>query len=141
MIRAAVAADIPRLVEMGLRFLRESPYRSQLKENPEQMAKTAAMVLEKDGWLVFECDGKVCGMIGWVLFPHFLSGEMIAGEVVWWVEPEHRGQGPRLVREAEKKAKVQGAARMQMIAPNEEVARMYARMGYDFVESAHQKTL
>jgi hypothetical protein len=31
-------------------------------------------------------------MLGYVIFPHFLSGELVAGEVFWWVEPEDTGR-------------------------------------------------
>lgn len=141
MIRAAYLGDIPRLVEMGQRFHRETAYSDHLKANPEQMRMMAEKILKDDGWLVSERDGQICGMIGIVLFPHFLSGEMIAGEVVWWVEPEYRGEGVKLMRAAEKRAKASGAKRMQMIAPTDQVAAVYRRLGYDFVESAYQKTL
>src|SRR5262249_9723653 len=103
--------------------------------------KTAKTILESNGWLVLERGGQVCGMIGWGLFPHFLSGELVAGEVVWWVDPEHRGQGLNLLREAEKKARAAGAKRMRMTAPTDQGAEVYTRLEYDYVESAYQKTL
>jgi GNAT superfamily N-acetyltransferase len=63
------------------------------------------------------------------------------GEVFWWVEPEHRGEGVKLLREAEKRAKHAGAQTMQMIAPTDKVAGLYQRFGYEFVEAAYQKSL
>lgn len=126
---------------MGLRFRESSEYRHHITSNPEQMAKTAAFIISQDGFLVSERGGKVCGMIGFVLYPHFLSGEMIAGEVAWWVEPEHRGEGIKLVREAERQAKAKGAVKMQMIAPTRQVGMIYERIGYDWLEAAYQKNL
>jgi histone acetyltransferase (RNA polymerase elongator complex component) len=61
--------------------------------------------------------------------------------VEWWVEPEHRGAGVRLVREAEKRAKEAGAQRIQMIAPTKQVGAIYERLGYAFIESAYGKRL
>jgi GNAT superfamily N-acetyltransferase len=127
---------------MGRRFRRETDYQRHLAENPETMAATARHLVAQGGVLVSEQPGgALVGMIGWVLFPHFLSGEVIAGEVFWWVEPEHRGQGLRLMRAAERQARQNGAQKMQMIAPTDAVATLYRRFGYEFVEAAYQKAL
>lgn len=141
MIRNAIDGDLDRLVEMGLRFHGETDYKDHLKANPEQMRAIAKQLADAGGLLVSERSGVVVGMIGFVLFPHFLSGEVVAGEVFWWVEPEHRGEGIKLLKEAEKRAESAGASRMQMIAPNDHVATVYKRLGYEFVESAYQRSL
>ncbi len=141
MIRTATENDLPRLVEMGLRFRDQTSYSEHLGRNPQKMGELAAQLMEAGGVLVSERDGQVVGMIGYVLFPHFISGEMTASEAFWWVEPEHRGDGIKLLREAEKRAKQAGALRMQMIAPNDKVAQLYERFGYAFVESAYQRNL
>lgn len=141
MIRLACESDVPRLVEMGLRFRRETGYCQHLAESAGNMAQTATRLIESGGVLVSERAGQIVGMIGIFLFPHFLSGEMTAGEVFWWVEPEHRGEGIKLLREAEKQARERGAVKLQMIAPTAKVAALYERLGYEFVESAYQRTL
>jgi GNAT superfamily N-acetyltransferase len=141
MIRLATLADIPRIVEMGLRFRESSDYKNHIVANTEQITKLSELVIAQEGCLLSERDGKVCGMIAVYLFPHFISGELIAGEVVWWVEPEYRGEGIKLVREAERRARAKGAVKMQMIAPTEQVARIYERIGYDYIESAYQRDL
>jgi GNAT superfamily N-acetyltransferase len=61
--------------------------------------------------------------------------------VLWWVEPEHRGDGLRLLREAESRAKLANAKYMQMIAPTEAVETVYKRLGYQYVESTYQRAL
>jgi GNAT superfamily N-acetyltransferase len=141
MIRLAVDSDVPRLVEMGLRFLRESSYARHLSENPQQMAELAGQLVTSGCVLVSERDSQIVGMLGYVLYPHFLSGELVAGEVFWWVEPEFRGEGVKLLRDVERRAKAVGARRMQMISPTDQVAAVYQRCGYEFVEAAYQKTL
>lgn len=141
MIRLAVAADVPRLVEMGLRFRASSEYRRHVRENAAQMTSTATMLVERGGMLVSERAGAVVGMLGYILFPHFLSGETVASEVCWWVEPEYRGEGLKLLRAAETHAKAAGAVHMHMIAPSDQVASIYQRCGYEFVEAAYQRTL
>jgi GNAT superfamily N-acetyltransferase len=141
MIRTATVQDIPRMVEMGERFRHDSTYGTRFAKNPKQMAVLAEKLIAKDSALLAERDGKVIGMLGYIVYEHFVSGETFAGEVFWWVEPEFAGDGPRLMREAEKRAKQAGAVEMQMIAPTEKVAKFYERCNYAFVESTYQKTL
>lgn len=141
MIRLAAESDVPRLVEMGLRFRRESEYHRHLRENPEKMGELAAQLVAQGSLLVSQVDSDLVGMLGYVLFPHFLSGDLVAGEVFWWVDPRHRGEGLRLLRAAEGRARSCGAQFMQMIAPNERVADLYKRLHYSFVESAYQRAL
>lgn len=141
MIRLAREADIPRLVEMGQRFRRESSYAERLADNPEKMAELGRQLLKVDGLLLSEKDGELTGMLGFILHNHFISGEVFAGEVFWWVEPERRGDGLRLLREAEKRARARGAKYMQMIAPTDQVATIYKRLDYEFVEATYQKAL
>jgi GNAT superfamily N-acetyltransferase len=141
LIRAATSADVPRVVEMGLRFRRETNYQRHIAENPAALANMAALLVNAGGLLVSERERRIVGMIGFYLFPHFLSGEQIAGEVCWWVEPEFRGEGIKLLRAAETAARAAGAVRMQMIAPTNQVATIYQRCGYEFIEAAYQRTL
>src|SRR5580698_1547835 len=116
-VRLATAEDIPRLVAMGRRFRSETSYSKYLGENPERMAELGAILLAKDGLLVLERDGEAVGMLGFILHSHFISGELVAGEVFWWVEPEHRGDGLKLLEETKRRAKIAGAKYLHMIAP------------------------
>jgi GNAT superfamily N-acetyltransferase len=141
-IRSAMAADLDRLVEMGLRFREETAYKQHLGENADEMRKLATRLIAGDGEiLVSERDGNLVGMLGYIVYAHHLSGEKIAGELFWWVEPEARGDGLRLLRQAEKRAKAAGATRMQMISPSKRVSDLYERLGYEQVETTYQVTL
>lgn len=142
MIRLATANDLPRMVEMGLRFLEESPYKKYFARNPGKMLELGERLLASAGGiLVAQKDQEIVAMLGFIVHEHFISGERVAGEVFWWVEPEHRGAGLRLLREAEKEAKARGAVNLQMIAPDERVGKLYGLLGYEFLESTHQKSL
>lgn len=141
MIREATEQDLPRLVEMGMHFHEASPYREHIRGNPEQFRKLGEQLLAKNGLILSERAGKICGMLGYFVYPHFMSGEMVAGEVFWWVEPRYRGEGVKLMKEAERRAKSAGAVRMQMIAPDDRVATLYKWRKYSFVEAAYQKNL
>lgn len=128
---------------MGRRFIESSHYRAIVPDNPDQLRTTAAgLITSESGFVaVDDRDGTLVGMIGILLFPHHLSGERIAGEVFWWVEPERRGGGVRLMKRAEAWAKDHGAVRMQMIAPSAPVGALYARLGYAPVEIAYERAL
>ncbi len=140
-VRAATADDIPCLVEMGRRFRSQSSYANFLADNPEKMAALGRQLLAQDGLLLMEREGQVTGMIGFIIHSHFISGETVAGEVFWFVDAEHRGDGLKLLNEVKRRARKAGAKYLHMIAPNERVAKLYKALGYTFVESTYQINL
>lgn len=142
-MRMATEADVPALVAMGERFIAESEYRAHIGANAAQMSRVlTGLVTSADGCvLVTGPTGAPTGMIGLVLLNHPYSDERIASELFWWVEPERRGDGLRLLRAAEDWARSHGATRMQMVAPNDRVSRLYERLGYSRVEVAYQRSL
>lgn len=145
MIREATQADIPRIVQLGSQSLIDGPYKDLLKDTPEQTAKLALEVIRDKGKiLLYENDeGKVCGLLGFIIFPHYFTGEITAGELMWYVEPHERMGCPafRLLWEAEKLAKSLGAKRMQLTAPTTKVEEMYKRFGYQQIEVSFQKEI
>lgn len=141
MIREALESDIPRMVEMGRRFREESSYNEHLTDNPAKMAALGKILIEKNSLLVSERAGEIVGMLGFVIHSHFISGDVMAMEVFWWVEPDHRGEGVKLLHEMKNRARAAGAKFYQMIAPNEKVAEFYKAIGCLWVESTYQGTL
>jgi len=145
MIREASEADMPRVVEMGRRFLLESPYRDHLKDDPEALRNAFLSFLQNPQakMLLFQEGTQTVGMLIFFLFPHYFTGDPTAGEVVWYVIPEARGgmAGLRLLNAAERLASSLGAKRMQMVAPTDRIAELYKRRGYTFVESTYQREL
>lgn len=133
--------DVPRMVEMGQRFRRETSYAKHLRDNPEKMTQLANDLISKGTALISERDGKVIGMLLYIMTEHFLSGDLFSIEVAWWVEPEHRGEGPKLVAEMKRRSRNAGAKFYQMIAPTKEVENFYDHTGMVFVESAWQGSL
>lgn len=141
-IRAATSADLDAIVTMAQAFLRETPYGTQIGTNPDRLRNFAAGLLEKDGAAIAlaEIDGAVVGMIALWCFPHPFSGERIAAELVWWVNPETRGSaGVRLLKWAEAWARDQGAVALQMVAPTDRIGDFYARVGYERIEVSYQR--
>jgi GNAT superfamily N-acetyltransferase len=128
---------------MGARFISETDYAGIISVNPDRLSASVKAVADNpDGViLVSGSDATITGMIAMLAYDHPFSGERMAFEVVWWVEPEARGDGVRLLRAAEDWAMEQGIGKMQMVAPNERVGALYERMGYLPVETSYQRTL
>lgn len=146
MIRVATVEDVPRIVEMGLRFLASSAYGHQLAQNADQIGVTAAaMIAHPDGeiFVAEAADQSLVGMIVVFIYPHPLSGERVAGELCWWVEPMARGRvsGARLLAHAEAWAVAQKADVFQMMAPTEAVGRIYEKRQYEKLETHYQRRL
>lgn len=131
---------------MGSRSLLEGPYKDQLEDRPDVTTALARQLLGL-GYariLVSEADGNIGGVFAFIVFPHYFSGEQVAGEVIWYVEPEARksGAGLELLWAAEKLAASLGAKKMQLTAPTEEIASMYRKLrGYKQVETAFQRPI
>src|SRR5690348_7160609 len=144
-IREATVLDLPRIVEMGREFLLSGPYKDHLKDSPEEAAKTAARIYENPSCKILVADDgeRAVGIFAYVLFPHYFSGELTAGELIWFLEPEYRKSWTalQLWMEAEKRAMEAGAIYMQVTAPSEHVAEIYKRRKYEAVEMTYQKKL
>lgn len=141
MIRLAKENDVPRMVEMGERFRRETSYAKFLSKNPSRMEALGKQLMTHDGLLASEEGGKLVGMLGYITHDHFISGDKMVGEVFWWVEPEHRGEGLKLVLAMEKKGRENGAVCSQLVAPDERTGNFYKLLGYEFVEATYQRKL
>lgn len=143
-IRTATPSDIERIVELGAESLMQGPYKDEVK-NPDQWRKTAlGVVLNADGCiLVAEEDGKVQGLLGFMVYPHYFTGLKSAIELMWYVSPDYRKSmmGICLARAAMRLAKSMGAVNMQMTAPTAEVGKAYEAMGFKPLETAYQKAL
>lgn len=143
-IREANESDIPAIVKLGSRSLLDGPYKDKIKDNPEQSAETALTIIRKSGKvLVWEEDNQITGLLAFIMFPHYFSGELTAGEMMWYVVPEARkgGAALKLLWEAEKLAKQMGAVSMQFTSPSREVDALYNRFGYKPVETTYMKRL
>lgn len=143
MIRQATVEDRERLAEMGRRFAAETEYRELVNVDPARIQATVDHMLSNPDGVVFVSgtDATTTGMIALLAYDHPFSGERTAFEVVWWVNPEARGDGVRLLRAAEGWALDRGIRKMQMVAPNERVGALYKRLGYAPVEISYQRSL
>ncbi len=145
MIREATEKDIPRIVELGSRSLIEGPYKDLLADKPEVTANLAARLLNlKTAQILVADEDQIVGIFAFIVFPHYFSGETVAGEIIWYVVDEARKSNCalELLWAAEKKAFELGAKKMQLTAPTDEIARMYGLLrGYGKVEIVFQRSL
>lgn len=143
MIRPATHDDVPALVELGIRFMRESGYSRSLTINPEAQAGLAAMLIEAPNGLVLadEREGEITGMIGVIATQHPHSGDPVMSELFWYVMPRARGGGVRLLAAAEDWARSHGIRKSIVVSPNRQVSALYKRLGYAPLELQFIKDL
>lgn len=143
MIREASLTDVPRLLEMAEHFISSDLYRAVIAFEREPLTRLLMrLITEPEGMLWVDVVAmQVVGAIGVLIFDHPMSGERAVTELFWWVEPDHRGHGIRLWRQAEQWARDQAAQQMLMIAPTDAVGTLYERQGYQRVETSYMRRL
>jgi len=129
----AMHADIPRCVEMGARFFRDSGQSGGFVA--DHFADTLASLIEQDRAALIVSDR---GMIGGVLVPSFCNRDwLIAVELFWWAED---GQGLRLLRAFEDWA-VPHEIRITTQDANTRPDKALLRKGYARMETSFKRTL
>lgn len=144
MIRPATLDDTDSLVRMAQHFAATPEYAGSLRLDPDTVASLIGTLLENPQALLLVAEqepGQLIGMMVVICFPHMLSGEWMASEIAWWMEPSYRGEGVQMYHYAERWARQQGARALQMVAPNPRVERFYAQLGLTKIETAYQKRL
>jgi GNAT superfamily N-acetyltransferase len=153
MIREATAADRFRIIEMTTRFILESQYHHWLSgATPERIGAYVDAVLESGVIFVYELGNynapeqgvKILGMLALLPFEHPLTGQRVAEEFAWWVDPEHRRglAGPRLLAHMERWCVQNRLHMVKMVAPDgSSVGDFYNRSGYQALETHWIKVL
>lgn len=138
-IRQATAGDVDAVVDLGLRFARESVYSERLLITEAGIRGLFSWVIEHGIiWLSLKSDEPVA-MLGMAILPHMLTGQLYASEIFWWSNPEARGHGLRLFYTAQAWAKAEGVTMMQLVAPTPDAEALYSRLGYTKIEAVYAK--
>lgn len=133
MIKSCGYDDIEDLLLMGEKFCKIA----------EQ--KYCKMALKKT--LINLIDHGIClrskkGCIGGIVYPMYMSGELVSQEFFWWSEDK---TGKELLDEFELKSKEMGAKNVIMVSLAKSgynrVADIYKKCGYEFLESNFIKGL
>jgi GNAT superfamily N-acetyltransferase len=141
-IRRATVADTDAVVGMAMRFLSEGSYRAFISRNETVARELVERVLENSeaSVLVADTGESLVGMVAAITLAHPYSGQKTVSELIWWVDPSHRGTvGIRLLSALESWAKSVHAEMIQMVAPaGSGVEHIYERRGYVPVETMYQ---
>lgn len=144
-IRIANLMDTIKVVDLGRKFLKAGPYNGLLTDSPEHFTKFAmSIILSPTARVLVAVDEKdtPIGVLAFFVVPHWMSGDMIASEIIWYVEPDYRGKvALDLYWAAKIMAKEMGAAFIQFTAPTEAVGKIYIRDGFKQIEVGYQKRL
>lgn len=148
MLHLAEHDDIPDITRMCLAFKAASPY-AFLETSQDQVRQTILRLIEGDkneNVVVLAKEGnKTVGMVAGVAQPFLFSNERVAGELVWWVDPEHRKSthGKELHAAFEFWAAKVGAAVVTMALLEDKradkITKLYERKGYTLAERAFLK--
>jgi hypothetical protein len=150
MIRIATLEDIEAVLELGKQSLIDGPYAGKIQFNVDRARGFVTNVINVLGKIVlWEEGGQAVGLLAFIFFPHYFSGEPTAQELMYYVRPEFRavksfGDSPslRLLQAAEQIAINLGAKKFQLTAPAKTgLGLLYDRVGYRLVEEGYQKCL
>lgn len=141
MIREAECADVDAIVQMATDFLGATRYGTLLTHRPSAMRSFAErLIAMEDGGILIALDGAdPIGLLAMWIYLHPMSGDRIASELVWWVDPNRRGVGVKLLKRFEEWARVRQADILQMVAPSERVGAFFQAMHYEAVEVMYQR--
>lgn len=145
MIRLLTVYDLPLASQMGPKFYAEGKVPGEFI--PEVFVASWTTLIDRGlGFIVglFE-ESKLCGCLGAAVTKCLNSGKLIASEMFWFVLPEARGGGLRMLQAYEDEAKRRGAVRCSMalikgLQP-EALGKLYERRGYRAFEIAYSKEL
>ena len=142
MIREATEKDIPALVEMGREFFKLTGL--PIEYSGDSVAKMIGNLIDGESAVVF-VDEEVKSAIAGLVYPFYFNTDILSGnEMFWWVSPEKRGSGIRLMDKLEEWARDKGADLFQMTClheGHEKIGSYYQRRGYKPTEHNFMRSL
>jgi GNAT superfamily N-acetyltransferase len=146
-IRALTVAELPLCVPFGQAFFEEFQLRGTF--HPEHFLKTWTVFVEQLGAVVLalSVNEQVIGGLGALDSLDVFTGERVATEMFWYIDPAHRtGTGAlRLLRAFEAWGRSRGATELRlshfMMKNNDPLQRLYEHRGYTLLEQGYQKRL
>ncbi len=144
MIRNAVASDKAAVLRMARSFHSAAELPFAFSAATTSMLFDACLQDEDRLCLIYERDGAAVGMLAAYAACHMLAPVKIANEIVWWVEPQHRGRSAVAMLQAyERWARQRGCALIHMVGLGADpvTAKLYERQGYLAAERHFMKPL
>lgn len=133
------------MLEMGKRFFDASGYAEITEYDPDTFLATLRAA-SGSVILVVEKEGVIVGMALALIFPlYFNAKHTFAQEVLWWIDPEHRGIGSKLFDALVAESKARGAQSMSVTATEtlepERVGGFYMKRGFRLADHSYIKKL
>ena len=144
MIREATIDEFRLVATMAKNF---EDHTSYVKVDVEHTIKEYKRIIESGTGIVFALieDGKVVGGVGGVKFIDIHYPRLLAVETFWFVLPEYRGGGIKLLIRFEQWAKDNNCERVAFIhlsdSHPEILKKIYTRRGYTMVETHYEKVI
>lgn len=124
---------------MAAKFYSLSGYESRIPFSRQDCGLLFDSALEQGLVFVADCDGPIGLVLGLTMPSVANRSHLVGSELIWWVEPEYRGIGRKLLQSIQDAARDLGVSMWSMIsleATRPEVAeRLYLSEGYEKVES------
>jgi len=147
-IHEATKEDAIDLAILGKQFVKESQ-NELLGWNSTKVFASLLDAISRDDFGVFilRHETEIVGMLISFVAPCFFSDVVQASELVWYVDPDHRGskEARYMVELYEQWAVEHGAVCSILVNLNvlkgDKVAKLYGRMGYKMVENTFVKEL
>jgi GNAT superfamily N-acetyltransferase len=145
MIRALTIDEVPLAADVGLSFFKEANLPGELIPSVF-IASWQTLIKLKQGYIfgLFH-NSFFVGGLGMIVYNDINDGALVASEAFWYVHPQHRGNGLRLLFHAQKVAKELACKRLTMIhllnATGDKLSPLYARLGFKPIETHYLKDL
>lgn len=143
MIRLATIEDLPKIEPLAKQFYSDSRYLQDF--SIEIFVENWKKIIAGDIGVIFiivESD-KIVGILGGMKYPDINSGRLVATELFWYVDKEHRGRGGELLRLFEGWAKGMGCKKIIMVhmadLMPDKLKTIYKRKGYTEMEVHYVK--
>lgn len=145
MLKLATPEDLPDILDMAMAFAHASPYKDfpMAREKIEELVLALLKDRNKTIVVLYMHENKPVGMLAGMSSEMLFSREIIASEVIWWVDPRFRSRKTLALKEAyEFWAKRIGAKYIQMAnLDDQKIERYYERSGYKLTERAYLKVV
>ncbi len=137
--------DATAILALARKFTSRAVFASFIAYDDDAARGTVLAALDRGVVFVLEVGGRIVGGIMGSLATVWFSRELVASELGWFVEDEHRGHGDELRRRFEAWGKSVGApcsslsdVKLDDAMPN---GQLYERAGYEVVERSWLKNL
>ena len=144
MIRDITAQDKKQILKLAEMFFKERLEKSGAFFSPKHAAIHFDVFLKTPGLLALcaEEDGEIIGMIVGVSSAIIFTKQLAMQEMVWYVKPDKRKCGLRLLREFERRSTIMNMQQVMMVGMSgDPIIDVYPRLGYTEIQKTFFKRL